>query len=194
MKLPNDEIGISDILQYRDCPERFAYQMRRHTPLPERFALYAGEKDNPDEADSYATSYGSAVHDAIEVVENTQCSDEDAIAAVWANYSHWLEPGDTDRMKADLETYRTRTDTGLRLVGTELELRMPLLKHEDRTIYFRGRIDVLYQRLDNPAVFISRDYKSGRSARPYFSSLTSSATASRRSRRTSSSGHRSFAG
>lgn len=162
MQLPDDSIGISDILGYRECPQRFAFGMRRHVELPSRFQIEPGEKDDPEEGTNYANAYGSAIHDAIQVVEETQCSDEDAMDAVWPRWQHWLEPADIDRMKDDLATYRSRSLTGYRVVGTELELRMPLFQHEGRTIYFRGRIDVLYQRIDNPSVFVMRDYKSSR--------------------------------
>lgn len=161
-KLPSNEIGISDILAYRECPQRWVFDMRRHLPMPDRFKLEEGEKADPSGRESYAASYGSAIHDAIEVVENTQCSDEAAIDAVWPVWQHWLEPGDADRMKADLETYRTRSVTGYRLIGTELELRAPLFVHEGEVIYFRGRIDVLYQHLQNAGIYLSRDYKSSR--------------------------------
>jgi hypothetical protein len=162
MKLPDDSIGISDILDYRECPQRFAYDMRRHQPMPERFALEPDEKDVPPENESYASAYGSATHDAIEVVENTACSDEEAIDAIWPKYQHWLEPDDADRIKHDLETWRTRTATGYRLIGTELELRTPLFVHDGQMIYFRGRVDVLYQSIQNPELFLSRDYKTSR--------------------------------
>jgi hypothetical protein len=39
---------------------------------------------------------------------------------------------------------------------------MPLLKIDGVTIYYRARIDVLYQHLHNPGIFLSRDYKSSR--------------------------------
>lgn len=165
MDLPNDEIGISDILDYRECPQRFAFDMRRHVELPERFALFDGDKDEPPEHDSPASAYGSAIHDAIEVLEKAHCSNQEAIDAVWPIYQHWLEPADEDRLSADLDTYRTRSVTGYRLVGTELEMRMPLFVHEGRMIYFRGRIDVLYEHISQPGVFLSRDYKSSRWAK-----------------------------
>lgn len=150
MKLPNSEVGISDILQYRDCPQKFALDMRRHE----------GE-ENPFR-ESYAASYGSAIHDVIEYVENNQCGDQEAIDAVWPKYQHWLEPADADRMAVDLETYRSRVSTGYRLIGTELEMRTPLFVHNGEQIFFRGRVDVLYQHITSPAVFLTRDYKSSR--------------------------------
>lgn len=162
MQLPNDEIGISDIIQYRACPQQFAFGMRRWTELPERFQLYPGERDNPPEAESYATAYGSCVHRVIQYVDETDCSDDDAIDQAWTEYQHWLEPDDLPRMARDLETWHARRVTGFRLVGAELEFRIPLFKWEGRWIYFRGKIDAVYQHLQNPSYFFTRDYKSSR--------------------------------
>ncbi len=162
MKLPGDEIGISDIEQYRDCPQRMALGMRRHVELPDRFRLYEGERDEAPEAESYPTAYGHATHAVIALVEEESVSDEEAIDRVWPEFQHHLEPGDIDRLKSDLQVYRTRSQTGYRLLGVEIELRMPLFEHEGRMVYFRGRIDALYQRIDNPKIFLTRDYKSSR--------------------------------
>lgn len=162
MKLPNNEIGISDILAYRACPQNFAFGMRRHVPLPERFQIEPGEKDEPPEAHSYATAYGQCVHLAIQIVEETACSDDDAIEEAWAQFQHYLEPDDIPRLHADLETWHHRRVDGFRLIAAELEFRIPLFKWENEWIFFRGRIDVLYQHLKNPYYFFSRDYKSSR--------------------------------
>jgi hypothetical protein len=136
--------------------------MRRHVPLPERFQLYAGEADEPPESESYATAYGHAAHEMVEMVEVTGCSHDVAVDSVWPKYQHWLDPDDLDRLRADLDTWEGRRVQGFRLIGTELELRVPLFVHDGRQIYFRGRIDALYQHLQNPAFFYSRDYKSSR--------------------------------
>lgn len=162
MELPGDSIGISDIENYRACAQRFGFGMRRHVKLPERMAVFEGERDEPPEHESYASAYGHAAHDAIQIVEDSDCTNDEAIDAVWPVYQHWLEPDDIARLKSDLETFRTRSDLGWRVYGTELELRVPLLRWEGRVIYFRGRIDVLYQHMDNPSLFMSRDYKSSR--------------------------------
>ncbi len=162
MDLPGDSVGPSDIIAYRECAQRFAFGMRRHSTLPDRFSIFEGESAEAPDSESYPTAYGSCVHDAIRVVEETQCTDEEAIDRVWPDYQAWLEPDDGDRLKRDLETYRTRTVLGYRLIGAELEMRVPLFTHEGRIIYLRGRVDVLYQHMQNPGVFLSRDYKSGR--------------------------------
>lgn len=162
MDLPGDSVGPSDIIAYRECAQRFAFGMRRHTTLPDRFSTFEGESAEAPDSESYPTAYGSAIHDAIRTVEETQCTDEEAIDAVWSDYQAWLEPDDIDRMTNDLATYRTRTALGYRLIGAELEMKVPLFTHEGRVIYLRGRVDVLYQHMQNPTVFMSRDYKSGR--------------------------------
>jgi hypothetical protein len=151
LELPGDEIGISDILNYRECAQRFAWSMRRHD-----------KTDLVPELDSAANAYGSVFHDAVEYVERDFMDDESAIDAAWPSWQAWLTPEDLDRLKSDLQAYRSRMMTGYRLLGTELELRFPLLRHADKTIFFRGRIDALYQKIDHPHIFLTRDYKSTR--------------------------------
>jgi PD-(D/E)XK nuclease superfamily len=162
MKLPNNEVGISDIINYRRCPQNFAWGMRRHVPLPERFALFPGEKTDPPGNETYASAYGHMTHDAIEIIEQTHCSDEEAIDAVWPIYQHFMEPGDIQRIRDDLATWRTRRFTGWKLVGTELELKVPLFVRDGQLISFRCRIDALYQHIENPHLFMTRDWKSSR--------------------------------
>lgn len=163
MELPDNSVGPSDIIAYRECPQRFAYGMRRHSKLPERFSLFEGESAEAPDSESYPTAYGSAAHDAIRTVEETGCTNQEAIDKIWPEYHGWLEPDDIDRLDADLDTFRSRTALGYRLIGAELEMRIPLFTREDGTvIYLRGRVDALYQHIQNPGLFMSRDYKSGR--------------------------------
>lgn len=155
MKLPGNRIGITDILSYRDCPSRMAFGMRRHTP----------EGEHP-EAQTASTAYGSAIHDAIAYAEEMQASDEQAVQRAFDVHSRWLDPALLDRLKKDLRTYRERDYTGVRTIAVEREVSMPLFTDDDgTTIHFRGKIDRLYQRLDNPGVFIHVDYKSSRHAK-----------------------------
>lgn len=162
MQLPNNEVGISDIIAYRECPQEFAHGMRRHVPLPERFALFPGEKEDPPERESYASAYGHCAHDAVQLIEETACTDEFAIQEAWKQHQHFLEPDDLLRLKADIATYHGRRVTGFRLIGAELELRVPLFVYKGEQIYFRCRLDTLYQHIENPSYFYSRDYKSSR--------------------------------
>lgn len=162
MKLPNDEIGISDIIDYRECPERFAWSMQRHEPMPDELKIEEGEKAEPPEKRNWTNAYGSAVHDLLELAEHSHATDLELIQEVWVEWGPWLEPTDIERMTDDLETWRTRSQLGYRLIGTEIEIRVPLMKYEGRTIFFRGRVDALYQSIENSGVFLSRDYKSSR--------------------------------
>jgi hypothetical protein len=163
LKLPSNEIGISDILGYRDCAQRMGYGMRRHIELPERFAVFEGERDDPPEAHSPQSAYGSAFHDMAALIDKEAVTDEAAIERVWPKWQHWLEPEDIERFRADLAALRGRSVLGYRLVAAEVDMRVPLFRTDDGTmIYFRFKIDALYQHLQNPGLFLMRDYKSSR--------------------------------
>lgn len=151
MDLPNDAIGISDIISWRDCPRRMSYQMQRWTE--------AGE---PPEATDENNAYGSAIHEVFRLVEVEGLTDGEAIQRGFDAYGGYLWPHDLIRMKDDLQTYHERDPIGVRLIGAEIEARVPLIEVGGRMIYFRGQIDRLYQRLDDPTRFIHRDYKSSK--------------------------------
>jgi PD-(D/E)XK nuclease superfamily protein len=150
MKLPNDSIGISDINAWRDCPRRMSFSMKRHT-----------EEGEPPEA-AIEHAYGSCIHDVFQAIEEKGLTDELAIAAAFDKWAWALEPDDLDTLKKDVATYRERDFIGVRTLAVEQEFRVPLLEHEGRTIYFRFRLDRLYQRIDNASVFIHVDYKSSK--------------------------------
>lgn len=151
VNLPGNAIGPTDIQAYRDCPRRFAFGMQRHTD--------AGEHP---ESQSAHTAYGSAFHEAVAYAEQHDADDREAIQRAFDLYAKWLDPEDLARLEKDLQTYRERDYIGVRTIAVEQELRIPLFTHEGETIYLRTRIDRLYQRLDNPSVFIHVDYKSSR--------------------------------
>lgn len=151
MLLPNDSIGPTDILSWRDCPRRMSFGMRRHTALGEH-----------PEAVTEHTAYGSAVHDMLSYVEEHDAGDDEAVQHAFDRWGHWLEPGDLTRLHEDLATYRRRDFLGVRVVANEGEYRVPLMEWQGRTIYFRFRLDRLYQTLSDPSVFIHKDYKSSR--------------------------------
>jgi PD-(D/E)XK nuclease superfamily len=160
MMLPDDSIGISDILAYRECPQRFAYGMRRHVELPEHLQVEPGEKDEPPESTNWTNAYGLAIHAAIaEVVRGA--GHREAIDAALAQYGIHLTPADVALLSEDLKIYEARKPKSASLVAAERDLRVPLFIDDDGTqIYYRFRLDVLY-RLDNyPDVFLHRDYKS----------------------------------
>lgn len=159
MKIPNNSIGITDTLGYRDCPRRMSYGMKRHT------GIGLQSDDQTPEAGSYATDYGSAIHLAIEELEQGSTV-EDAITVAWKKHGHKLGPTDIDRLRKDLETYQSRDFPGTRTLASEDEFRVPLFVHPIHgQIYFRFKLDRLYERLDSPGVFIHVDYKSGRWAK-----------------------------
>lgn len=151
MKLPNNEIGVSDILAHRDCPRRMSFSMQRWT-----------DEGEPPEASGASSAYGSAIHHAFFLMESELLSDEEALEAAFAEYGKWLGPEDLTMMQEDIALYHERDWDNVRTVLVEGGLRTPLLKHEGETIYFRGQIDRLYERLDQPGHFIHIDYKSSK--------------------------------
>src|SRR3954451_24221611 len=157
MRLPRNEIGISDIIAYRECGQRMSWGMRRHMDLPERFAAFTGERDEPPESTNWTNAYGSAVHVALAAVEHDDASDEEAIDAAWAEYGRYLDPEDLELMRADIEKFRVRSQPqGYRVIAIEQEMRIPLFVHNGEQIYFRFKVDALYQHLQNDGLFLSR--------------------------------------
>jgi hypothetical protein len=152
MLLPDDSIGISDILAWRECPRRMAFSMRRHTK--------AGE---PPEAETASTAFGTAMHDALEFIGKNDAFDDEAVQTAFDQHARWLDPDDLPRMRENLKVYRERDYLGVRTIAVEGEYRVPLFTAPDgRLIFFRFRIDRLYQSLADPSVFISVDYKTSR--------------------------------
>lgn len=152
MVLPNDSIGISDVLAWRECPRRMSFSMRRHTP--------AGE---PPEATTASTAFGTAMHDVFEFVGNNDAFDDEAVQTAFDRHARWLDPDDLPRMRENLKVYRERDYLGVRTVAVEGEYRVPLFVADDgTTIFFRCKIDRLYQSLHDESVFISVDYKTSR--------------------------------
>ncbi len=159
MDLPENSIGISDLLAHRECPRRFSYGMKRHV------GVGLQSDDETPEAGSYATDYGSCVHDVIRYVEDGY-DDEDAIQKAWNTWGHRLEPGDVDLLRDDIRTYRTRDFPDTTTLSNEDEFRVPLFEHPDHgQIYFRFKLDRLYERTSQPGSFIHVDYKSSKWAR-----------------------------
>jgi hypothetical protein len=159
MKLPENSIGATDLLAHRDCPRRFSYGMKRHT------GLGLQSDDETPEAGSYATDYGSCVHEVLRHVEDGY-SDEDAIQKAWNEWGHRLEPSDVELLRDDIKTYRTRDFPHTRVLSNEDEFRVPLFTHpEHGQIFFRFKLDRLYERVDAPGTFVHVDYKSSRWAR-----------------------------
>lgn len=149
--LPSDSIGISDINSWRDCPSRFEYSMRRWTEGSE-----PPERKHPD------IMYGSAIHHAIEKMETGLLDPGQAAQQAFNAYGMYLDPEDMERLERDLATYVERDYSGVKAVAVEGEFKVPLLKHDGRQIYFRFKLDRLYQSLADPGHFIHIDWKSSK--------------------------------
>jgi hypothetical protein len=148
--LPGNAIGISDILQYRDCGSRWEFDMQRWSEQGELPGA-----TNPNNA------YGSAMHHAIALTEEG-LSDEEAIDGAVAAYGSWLEPEDVEALAEDLTKYHERDYAGVRTVASEENMKVPLFVHNGETIYYRFTLDRLYVRLNNPTSFLHIDYKSSK--------------------------------
>lgn len=159
MRLPNDSVGISDIVDYRECPRRMSWGMRRHVGPGEQT-----DTTRPELAVAgavHAREYGSAAHELLRLVEEGH-DDEQAVELTWRKHGRALEPSDLALLRRDLETYRRRDFPNTRTLLVEEELRVPLLHHDGRQIFFRARIDRLYERLDRPGHFLHVDYKTSK--------------------------------
>lgn len=151
-------VGISDLIAHRECPRRAAYGARRHTGEEglQNHGLLTPEAGSP------ATWYGSAIHDAIDASEDG-LDDDAAIEHAWATWGRHLEPSDLQLLKADLELYHTRDFENVRTVLNEGEIKAFLTTMPDgREVWFRARIDRLYECLDAPEHMIHVDYKSSK--------------------------------
>lgn len=148
MDLPNDSIGISDILAWMDCPRRMSFSMKRWT-----------EEGEPPEA-AIQHAYGSAIHDVLHAIEKRGLSDDLATQLAFDKWGWALLPEDLERLKKDIAVYRTREVIGVETVLNEGEVRVPLMERNGRTIYFRGKIDRLYRFKANPGLWLHKDYKS----------------------------------
>lgn len=159
MELPGDSIGISDILTYRECERRLSWDLRRHTG-----AGVQSDESRPElqvAGAIWARGYGSAIHEAIAALEDG--FDEDtAIQKAWKLWGRYLEPSDLDLLRKDLETYRTRDFPNVKTVVSEEDSKIPLFDWNGRTIYFRFKLDRLYERLDHAGTFVHVDYKSSK--------------------------------
>jgi hypothetical protein len=151
VKLPANQVGISDINTYCDCPVRFEYAIRRWTEGSE-----PPERKHPD------TMYGSAIHHAIHIMEAEVLTVDEAVQRAFDEYSPYLDPEDMKRLEDDLATYVRRDYKGVRTIANETEVRVPLFNVGGQTIYFRAKLDRVYERIASPGSFIHIDYKSSK--------------------------------
>lgn len=159
MKLPENSIGITDIEAYRECARRMSYGMRRHTGKGEQSDSRTPEAETHGAA--WARNYGSAIHEAIAATEDGYTV-EDAVQVAWNAHGRGLDPPDLDLLTDDLEVFSRRDFPGTRTTAVEEDVRVPLFVHEDQQIYFRFRLDRLYERINAPGVYIHVDYKSSK--------------------------------
>lgn len=147
------QIGISDIIQWRDCAARMVEGMKRH------------DVGDPPESWSPANAYGSAIHLCLEMLDNGATIYEAAQAAM-AKFKQWLEPSDLSRLIEDMEKYLAREMTGVRTLLNEGEISFKLFVHPTAgQVWFRARIDRLYQSLDDDGHLIHLDFKSSKWAK-----------------------------
>jgi hypothetical protein len=142
VKLPNNEIGISDILAWRDCGRRMSFSMKR----------WEEEGEPPEAAVQHA--YGSCIHDVLHAIEQNGLSDDLAIQLAFDKWGWALGPEELQRLKDDIATYRSRDVVGVSTVLNEGEIRVPLMERDGQMIFFRGRIDRLHQFNANASVFL----------------------------------------
>lgn len=148
MDLPHDSIGISDVNAWMDCPRRMSFSMQRWTD--------AGE---PPEA-GIQHAYGSAIHDVFHAIEKVGLDDDTALQLAFDKWGWAMLPEDLGRLKKDLAVYREREVVGVTTLLNEGEIRVPLMERGGKTIFFRGKIDRLYQFRANASVALHVDYKS----------------------------------
>lgn len=152
MRLPDNSIGVSDLKDWQQCPRRMSFSMKRHTGAepPEATA-------NPN------VRYGTAVHDGIEYMEATGETPGRAVEWLVSNGHRWIDPEVMEEIEADLIVHRDR-DKPLDwdLVMNEQEIRVPLLNNDGDLIFYRAKIDRLYQHKRQPGRFLLRDSKSSR--------------------------------
>lgn len=147
------EIGISDILAWRDCATRAKVGRRRH------------EQGEAPESWSPENAYGSAIHLCLAMLDDGATPDEAAQAA-FAQFGQWLEPSDLSRLQDDMRKYLEREMVGVRTLLNEGEISVPLFEHPlAGPVWFRARIDRLYQSLEDPTRLIHLDYKSSKWAK-----------------------------
>lgn len=152
MDLPNDSIGVSDLIDWQECARRMSYKMKRW-----------GGKEPPEAAVNPTKLYGAAIHDAIDHMEKTACTPEEAVQHIMSNGHRWIDPEVISELIADLETHLGRDDPlDWQLVMNETEIRVPLMIHKGKQIYYRAKVDRLYRHRTIPGLYWLRDTKSTR--------------------------------
>jgi hypothetical protein len=160
MKLPHHpqggvQVGVSDVLAWRDCAARAKLGRRRL------------EGNEAPESWSPQNAYGSAIHDCLSALDN-DATPEQAAQAAFARFKQWLEPSDVTLLLEDMRKFQEREAVGVRTLLNEGEIAVPLFVHPVAgQVWFRSRIDRLYQSLDDPGLLFHTDYKSGKYAKSH---------------------------
>lgn len=170
MKLPENSLGISDAIQFHECPKLFLRNMSRHTrsegALDE--TMIGGHSE--------ILAYGSCVHDAALIIaENPEIYLDDAVDQAWKKWAAWLSPERHAELREDAAVVQQRSIEAmenLELVCAEQELKVPIFvgrgeeggldEEEGIWYYYRFRIDALYRRKDDPTHYVIRDFKTTR--------------------------------
>jgi hypothetical protein len=144
------EIGPSDIMAWRDCPARAKLGRRRLTG------------DESPQTWSPENAYGDAVHYVIMRLDEGD-EVEAAVQQAFERRRQWLEPSDLTRLTEDADKYLGRELTGVRTILNEGEISIALFEHPQQgQVWLRGRIDRLYQGLDDPGLLVGVDWKSSK--------------------------------
>jgi hypothetical protein len=149
------QVGVSDVLEWRDCAMRMQFGMRRHA------------QGDPPESWSPANAYGSAIHLCLRMLDDGHDEAQCAQAAL-AEFKQWLEPADLSHLYEDMGRYLEREMVGVRTLLNETEISIPLFDHPTAgPVWFRARIDRVYQSLDDPTVLFHKDFKSSKWPKSY---------------------------
>ena len=149
------QVGISDILAWRDCAARMQFGMRRH------------ERGAPPESWGPENAYGSAIHLCLRMLDDGRTQDE-CVQAALRDFRQWLEPADLTHLYEDMDKYLEREDIGVRTLLNETEISIPLFEHPTAgPVWFRARIDRVCQSLEDPLLLLHRDFKSSKWAKSH---------------------------
>jgi hypothetical protein len=166
VKLPDNALGVSDAMQFHDCPKLFHKNMLRHTPSDVDEQAVTGM--------SYPLAFGQALHEsALAVVKNPDIYIDDAVDIGWRRWGYLLKPGDHAELKEDVAVViqRTLEAENLELVEAEQDWKVPLFigskneesdEEEGKYYYYRFKIDALYRDKRDPTHYVIRDFKTYR--------------------------------
>ena len=125
------------------------------------------EQGDPPESWSPENAYGSAIHLCLRMLDDGHTEDEAAQAAL-VEFKRWLDPDDVNHLYEDMAKYLERDMVGVRTLLNETEISLPLFEHLTAgPVWFRARIDRVYQSLEEPTLLIHKDFKSSKWAKSH---------------------------